>query len=189
LASTESVGPRNTHDGVAGGDHAPTAHCRLQHDAVLRRADVDAAQLILGGDLALDELADLVDGLAQVLGDLADHVLVDLDDLQFGLGDLALGLRARGDVLRALAGQAGQVALQRGEARDLDQAVELAPHSSFHTSAISFLSLLLRVTAISSPSCDALAQLRYHPARPNTRTSNSYLATHDVRTSGSSARS
>src|SRR5207248_5312664 len=32
-------------------------------------------------------------------GDLADHVLVDLDDLQFGLGDLALGLGSCGGVL------------------------------------------------------------------------------------------
>jgi len=31
--------------------------------------------------LSLDELADLVVGLAQILGDLADHILVDLDDL------------------------------------------------------------------------------------------------------------
>src|SRR5439155_21442797 len=91
----EIVGPRHHHhDGVAGGDDAAHGvHRRLQHDAVLRRADVDAAELILGGDLALDELADLVVGLAQILGYLADHVLVDLDDLQFGFGDLALGLR------------------------------------------------------------------------------------------------
>jgi len=72
--------------------------------AVLRRADVDAAQLILGGDLALDEFAELVVGLAQILGDFADQILVDLDDLQFGLGDLALGLRPRGEILTALAG-------------------------------------------------------------------------------------
>jgi len=32
-------------------------------------------------DLALDELADLVIGLAQILGDFADQILVDLNDL------------------------------------------------------------------------------------------------------------
>ena len=91
------VGLRHDHhDGVAGGDHAADGvDRRLQHHAVLRRADVDPPQLIFGGDLALDELADLVVGLAQILGDLADQVLVDLDDLQLGLGDLALGLGDR----------------------------------------------------------------------------------------------
>ena len=94
---------------------------RLQHHAVLRGADVDPPQLVFRGDLAFDELADLVVGLAQILGDVADHILVDLDDLQFGLGDLALGLRARGDVLRPLAGEPGRVALERRQPRDLHQ--------------------------------------------------------------------
>ena len=80
---------------------------RLQHHAVLRGADVGPPQLVFGGDLALDEFADLVVGLAQILGDVADHILVDLNDLQFGFGDLALGLRARRNVLRPLAGSAG----------------------------------------------------------------------------------
>jgi hypothetical protein len=72
LASTcrSSACGHDHHDGVAGGDHAADGvHRRLQHHAVLRRADVDPAQLILGGNFALDELADLVVGLAQVLGD------------------------------------------------------------------------------------------------------------------------
>jgi len=57
-------------------------HRRLEHEAVLRRADVDALELVLGGDLALDEFADLAVDLAQLLGDLAGGVLVDLNDLQ-----------------------------------------------------------------------------------------------------------
>src|ERR1700730_11416594 len=91
----EIVGLRHDHhDGVAGGDDAADGMDRgLQHHAGLRRADVDAAQLVFGGHLALDEFADLVVGLAQILGDFADHILVDLDDLQLGFGDLALGLR------------------------------------------------------------------------------------------------
>ena len=95
----EVVGLRHDHhDGVAGGDHAADGvNRRLLDHAVLRRADIDPPQLVFGRDLALDEFADLVVGLAQILGDVADHVLVDLDDLQFGFGDLALGLRDRGD--------------------------------------------------------------------------------------------
>ena len=147
-------------------------HRRLQHDAVLRRADVDAAQLILGGDLALDELADLVVGLAQILGDLADHVLVDLDDLQLGLGDLAPRLRPRGDVLRALARQPGKVALQHRQARDLDQAllVELADADQFLLDQRDFLvlGLLLRGEAgdLFVELRDALAQLRFLSGAP-----------------------
>ncbi len=111
--------------------------------AVLRRADVDPPQLVFGGDLALDEFADLVVGLAQILGDVADHVLVDLDDLQLGLGDLALGLRARGDELRALAVEPGGVALQRGQPRHLHQVlvVELANADQFLLDQRDFLVL------------------------------------------------
>ena len=39
----------------------------LVDDAVLRRADVDALELVLGRDLALDELGDLALDLAQLL--------------------------------------------------------------------------------------------------------------------------
>src|SRR6266852_547487 len=110
----EVVGLRNDHhDGVAGGDHA--AHGmdrRLQHHAVLRGADVDPPQLIFGRDLALDEFTDLVVGLAPILGDFPDHILVDLNDLQFGLGDLALRLRLRCNVLRPFASEPGRIALQ-----------------------------------------------------------------------------
>ena len=92
------------HDRVAGGDDAADGmHVRLEHHAVLRRADVDALELVFGGDLALDELADLAVDLAHFLGDLAAQVLVDLDDLQFGLRDLAVGLGDCGDQLPALA--------------------------------------------------------------------------------------
>ena len=88
------------------------------HDAVLRRADVDALQLILGRDLALGQLGDLGLDLAQLLGDLAAQLLVDLDDLQLDLGDLALRLGGRGDELAALALEPRRLALERGDARD-----------------------------------------------------------------------
>src|SRR6266403_556491 len=79
----EVVGLRHDHhDGVAGSDHpAHGMDRRLQHDAVLRGPDVDPPQLIFSRYLALDVLTDLVVGLAQILGDLADHILVDLNEL------------------------------------------------------------------------------------------------------------
>src|SRR5215208_6318904 len=114
------------HDRLAGGDHATDRmHSRLMHHPVLRRADVDALQLILGRDLALDELGDLALRLAQVLGDLAAQFLIDLQDLQLDLGDFALGLGGRGDELTALAFEAGRVALERRHALDLHEV--LAP--------------------------------------------------------------
>ena len=74
------------------------------------------------------ELGDLGLDLAQVLADLGAHVLVDLQDLQLDLGDLALGLRGRGDELAALAFEARRVALERGDALELHEV--LACHSS-----------------------------------------------------------
>ena len=60
------------HDRLAGRDHtADRVHGGLVHHAVLRRADVDALELVLGRDLALDQLADLGLDLAQLLADLA----------------------------------------------------------------------------------------------------------------------
>jgi hypothetical protein len=144
-----------------GDDAADGVHRRLQHDAVLRRADVDAAQLILGGDLALDELADLVVGLAQILGDLADHVLVDLDDLQFGFGDLAPRLRRAAMYCARFARQPGEIALQHRQARELDQAllVELADADQFLLDQRDFLFLGL---FLRRQPCDFLVELQ-HP--------------------------
>ena len=56
------------------------------------RPEVDAFQLVLGSRLPLDQLRDLAANLRQLFADVAAHVLVDLDDLQLRLGDLALGL-------------------------------------------------------------------------------------------------
>jgi hypothetical protein len=83
------------HDRITGGDHAPDGvRRRLEHDAVLRRPDVGALELILGRHLALDEFADLAVDLAQLLGGVARLLLVDLEDLQLGLDDLALASAA-----------------------------------------------------------------------------------------------
>ena len=94
LASTVSCRPpARSASRLAGGDHAAdVCTAELMDDAVLRRADVDALELVLRGDLALDELADLAVDLAQFLGDLAAQFLIDLNDLEFDLGDLAARL-------------------------------------------------------------------------------------------------
>jgi len=76
------------------------------HDAVLRRPDVDALELILGRHLPLDELRGLPPDIAELLGDVRPDGLVDLDDLKLGLGDLSLGLGDRGDQLPTLAFEA-----------------------------------------------------------------------------------
>src|SRR5713226_9401930 len=170
----QRIGLRHDHhDGVAGGDHAADGvNRRLQHHAVLRGADVGPPQLVLGGDLALDEFADLVVGLAQILRDIADQILVDLDDLQFGFGDLALGLRPRGDELRALAVEPGRVALQRRQARHLHQVffVELLNPGEllFHQHDFLVFCFFLRRQAADFlvQLRDALAQLRLLPDPP-----------------------
>ncbi len=104
------------HDRVAGGDDAAdSVHRGLKHHAVLRRADVDALELVLGGDLALDEFADLAVDLARLLGDLAAQIAVDLDDLQLGFGDLAGGLRGLRDQLPGFAIEPRRLALKFGQ--------------------------------------------------------------------------
>src|SRR5205814_6529719 len=80
-----------------------------------------ALELVLRGDLALDELADLGLDLAHLLGDVAAQVLIDLDDLQLGLGDLALDLGRRGDQLAAFALEPRLLALERREPGELNQ--------------------------------------------------------------------
>src|SRR5215203_5224162 len=114
------------HDGLSGRDHpADRVDGRLVHHPVLRRSDIDALQLVLGRDLALDELGNLALDLAQVLGNLAAQILIDLQDLQLDLGNLALGLGGRRDELAALALEARGVALERRHALDLHEV--LAP--------------------------------------------------------------
>ena len=80
-------------------------------------ADIDALQLVLCGDLALDELADLRVDLARFLGHLAAQVAVDLDDLQLGLGDLAADLRRLRNQLRAFTFQTRRLRV-RAPSRD-----------------------------------------------------------------------
>src|SRR3954468_3993019 len=57
----------------------------------------------------------------QVLAHLRAQVLLDLQDLQLGFSDLALGLGDGRHERAPLAFKPGRIALQRGHARDLDQ--------------------------------------------------------------------
>src|SRR5215510_2802850 len=119
----EPVGFRHDqHERLARLHHAADrVHGQLVHDAVLRGADVDAHELVLGGNPALHQLGDLALDLAQLLGHLAAEILIDLEDLQLDLGGLALGLGDVGDELAALAGQAGRLALKLHPTLDRDE--------------------------------------------------------------------
>ena len=89
----------------------------LVHDAALRRTDVDAHQLVLGRDPALQQFRHLALDFPQFLGNLAAQILVDLDDLQFGLGHLAVGLGGGGDELATFAPEPRPTPAQAGSAR------------------------------------------------------------------------
>ena len=80
--------------------------------AGLRRAQVDALELVLGRRDPLLELGDLALRLAQILEHLGAEILVELDDLQLGLADLAARAGDVGDELAALALQPRLVALE-----------------------------------------------------------------------------
>src|SRR5262249_23806469 len=118
------------HDRLAGGDHAADGvNLEMKHPAVLGSANVDALQLVFGCYLALDQLGDLGADLGEVLADLGAQVLVDLDDLQLRLGDLALGLRRGADQLAAFALQARRVAFEPSQPGEWDEV--LAPQVAY----------------------------------------------------------
>src|SRR5262249_37894217 len=90
------------HDRIAGRDHAADrVNGKLKNGSILRGANVVSFELVLGRDFALDELADFAIDLAQFLRDLAGKILIYLENLQRGLGDLALGLRCGRNQLTA----------------------------------------------------------------------------------------
>ena len=100
----------------------------LKNGSGLRGADVGAAQLILGRHLTLDEFSDLAVDVAQFLGHLAAEILVDLNDLETNLRNLALRLCRRRGQLGALAGKPRRVAFKLGQACELHEifGVEIA---------------------------------------------------------------
>src|SRR5262249_54823344 len=110
------------HDRFARPDHPSNGmDAELEYGPVLGRADIYTLQLVLGGNLALDEFTDLRVGLAQFLRHFTAEVLVDLDDFELDFGDLALGLRHSSDELRLFAIESGRLPLQLREAIDLNQ--------------------------------------------------------------------
>jgi hypothetical protein len=59
------------------------------HEAVLRRAKVDAPQQVLGGYLLLMQFRQLAADVGEFLAEIGARVLVDLQDFQLDLGGLA----------------------------------------------------------------------------------------------------
>ena len=78
-------------------------HGELVHGAALRRPKIDALQLVLGRDPPFRELGPLRLRSRSSLPTSVFSVLVELQDLQLGLGDLALRLRDRGPTCATLA--------------------------------------------------------------------------------------
>ena len=87
----EPVGCRyDQHDRFPGiDDAADGVNGELVDEAVLRRHEVDAPKLIFRRHPALDQLGDLSAHLGDFLAHIGLPVLLDLDDLQLGLGNLA----------------------------------------------------------------------------------------------------
>ena len=150
-------------------------HGELVHDTRLRRAQVDALELVLGGGDAFLELGDLALRLAQIPQHLGAKVLVDLDDLQFGLADLAARAGDIGDELAALALQPRLIALQLHVARNGDKIflVEIGNPDKFRPDELElvfFCRQLRRQAAnLFIELGDAFAQLRAlpRPCRPS----------------------
>src|SRR6266566_8441578 len=102
--ASKSASGNDQHDRIGGADHTTDGmHRELMHDTVLRCPDLDVLELIFRRHLALDEFPDFHVDLAQLPRDFAAQVLIDLDNLQLGFGDLAARLRRRRERLRAFA--------------------------------------------------------------------------------------
>ncbi len=84
----------------------------LKDRTILWGADVDPLELIFGGDLAFDEVANLGVDITELLADITPPVHLELQDFQRS----CLGLRHRWDQLSALPLEPSGLALKRGEA-------------------------------------------------------------------------
>ena len=98
-------------------DAADRVHGELVDEAVLRRADVDALELVLGRDLALDQFGRSWPRISRSSSPTSRaQILVDLQDLQLGLGDACPSPAAIVAIeLAALALEPRRLALQRGQ--------------------------------------------------------------------------
>ena len=86
-----------------------------------RRADIDALQLVFGGDPTLGVLGDLALHLAELLHRFGPHLFIDLNHLERCFGNAAFRLGDGGNQLPPLAFDAGPVALERVETRELHE--------------------------------------------------------------------
>ena len=89
---------------------------KLVHHPILGCTDIHPLQLVLGRHLLLHQLRGLAPDVGQLLAHLRAHVLVDLDNLQLGLRDLALRLSDRRDERTPLAFEPRRIPLQSGHA-------------------------------------------------------------------------
>ena len=105
----------------SGDNTADGVHGQLMHPARLWCPDVDMLELILRGDLALTHFRDFGTRVAKLLGRFAPRILVNLNDLQFHLGDPAGGRRPGGDQRPALACQTCRIAFEGGHASEGDE--------------------------------------------------------------------
>ena len=87
----QSVGPRhNLHQCVALADYAADrVDLELINGACLRRAYFGVLEFIFGRIRPLLQFRDLCLSFPQVLEHLGPKILIKLEDLQLGLGDLA----------------------------------------------------------------------------------------------------
>ena len=112
-------------------------------NTALWRLDIDPLQLILRRDTLLDQLCNLALGLPELLSDVTTHILVDLDDLQFDLGNLSLGFRGRRHKLSMLSLDTRRIALQSCDPLDGNEvfAPELANADELAADELGFLLL------------------------------------------------
>src|SRR3954453_10086421 len=93
----------------------------LVHHASLRRADIDALELVFCRDLLLNQFGVLSADVREVLAVLGPHILIDLQDLDPRFGDLALRLGDRRNELSTFTLKSRLLALQRRDAVELNQ--------------------------------------------------------------------
>src|SRR5262249_40638185 len=85
---------------------------QLKYSAVLRSTNVDPLQLILGSNLALDELAYFAVDFTHLFRNFTAQVHIDLNDLELDFGDLHFRLRYGGNKLRLFAIEPRRLPLQ-----------------------------------------------------------------------------
>ncbi len=156
-------------------DPANRVHSKLMHRSGLWCTDVYPLQLIFRGDTAFVQLSLLGLDLAHVFDHLGLEILIELDDLQLGLGNFSLRLGGGGRQLAPLTLEARHLALRRRVLGDgyqfLHPKLVLALQLDLHELQLFDLRLLLRgeTTNLLFELGDAFAQLSFlsgtrHPA-------------------------